>query len=430
MAETPPFPTEFEPGHGFARKLDAGDTLAGYRDLFFLPHQADGKPIIYLCGHSLGLQPKAVRPFLEQELLDWAQLGVEGHFKGRTPWYSYHELFRESARLVGALPGEVVLMNSLTINLHLMMVTFYKPTSSRYKIITDEPVFPSDLYALQSQIRHHGFDPDTALVIVRPREGERTLRESDIEKLLEERGEEIALVLWNGVNFFTGQWFDLARLTRAARKQGCVVGLDLAHAAGNVPLHLHDWEVDFAIWCCYKYLNGGPGAVGGCFIHERHGQNPSLARFAGWWGNDPRTRFQMSLQPTFVPQPGADGWQVSNPPILAMAPLRASLALFDRAGMPALRAKSEALTAYLLYLLDQRSPGGFEVVTPRERERRGSQISLLCRSEPREVLRKLTAAGVLADFREPDVIRVAPVPLYNRFADVWAFVEALGHVGG
>jgi kynureninase len=425
------YPRAFQPDEAFALHLDAADPLAHFRDRFHVPRRPDGRPVIYFCGNSLGLQPKTARVLVEQELDDWARLAVDAHFQGRTPWYSYHEVFRDSgARLVGARPGEVVMMNSLTVNLHLMMVTFYRPTVARHKILIDAPTFPSDLYAVKSQIRHHGHDPAEALLTLGPRDGEHTLRTEDIEAVLEGSGEEIALALLNGVNFFTGQFFDLERVTALAKRRGCVVGLDLAHAAGNVPLRLHDWQVDFAVWCSYKYLNAGPGAVAGCFVHEVHGRDLDLPRFAGWWGNDPATRFRMHLLPDFVPRPGADGWQVSNPPVLAMAPLRASLELFDEAGTDALRAKSECLTGYLLYLLDCLPAGRFEVITPRDPARRGCQVSVLVRDRPRELLRALEAAGVVCDFREPDVIRVAPVPLYNGFHEVWRFARILAGQAG
>jgi len=422
MSSLPPF----EPDESFARRLDADDPLRSCREQFILPRRPDGTPLVYLCGHSLGLQPAATRGLVAQELDDWARLGVDGHFRGATPWYSYHETLRDAgARLVGALPHEVVFMNSLTVNLHLMLATFYRPSGDRRRILTDEPAFPSDLYAVRSQIRWHGLDPVDDLLTVPPRPGEHTIRPEDVEEVLERRGPEIAVVWWNAVNFLNGQFHDVPRLTAAAHRHGCLIGLDLAHAAGNVPLALHDWGVDFAVWCSYKYLNGGPGAVGGCFVHERHGRNLSLPRLAGWWGNDPATRFRMHLQPDFVPQPGADGWQVSNPPILALAPLRASLALFDAAGMSALRAKSERLTAYLTYLLDRLPPGRFEVVTPRAPRRRGAQVSLLVRERPRELARALEEAGVVCDFREPNVIRAAAAPLYNTFHDVRTFAAAL-----
>jgi kynureninase len=414
----------------FALELDRADPLARFREAFLIPRRPAGQPVIYFCGHSLGLQPRALRPLLEQELVDWARLGVEAHFKGTTPWYAYHEVFRDvGARLVGARPGEVVMMNALTVNLHLMLVTFYRPRPDRGKILVDEPVFPSDLYAVKSQLQLHGLHPADALLTLRPRPGEHTIRMEDLEALFERQGHEIALVLLSGVNYFTGQWFDLRAVTAAAHRHGCVAGFDLAHAAGNVPLCLHDWDVDFAVWCSYKYLNSGPGAVAGCFVHERHGHDLTLPRLAGWWGNDPATRFQMQRQTDFVPRPGADGWQLSNPPILAMVPLRASLGLFDEAGMPLLRAKSERLTGYLLELLDQLPPGRLEVITPREPERHGCQVSLRVRERVPELLQALEAAGVVCDFREPDVIRVAPVPLYNTFEEVWRFAQVLAQAG-
>jgi kynureninase len=416
----------FQPDQAFARALDTADPLRHCRDLFDIPHRPDGTPVVYFCGHSLGLQPKATRALLQQELDDWSRLGVEGHFKPQTPWYSYHELFREpAARLVGARPGEVVVMNSLTVNLHLMLTTFYRPSGERFRILIDEPAFPSDLYAVKSHLQCRHIDPAAALLTIGPRPDEQAVRHEDIERLLEERGCQIAVVWLNGVNFFTGQWFDMERITAAAQRQGCVAGFDLAHAAGNVVLELHDWQVDFAVWCNYKYLNGGPGAIGGCFVHEKHGNNPSLPRLAGWWGNDPASRFRMHLQPEFVPQPGAAGWQVSNPPIFAMVPLRASLATFDQVGMAKLRAKSESLTGYLEYLLDRIPAGHFDVITPRDPKQRGCQLSILVHDKPRELLAALESAGVVCDFREPNVIRVAPVPLYNSFEEVWRFGQIL-----
>lgn len=415
------------PDESFALRMDADDPLASFRDQFHIPARLDGPPLIYFCGNSLGLQPKAAARLIEKELDDWARLGVEGHFKEETPWYSYHELFRESgARLVGARPGEVVMMNSLTVNLHLMMVTFYRPTRERYKILIDAPTFPSDLYAVQSQVRYHGFDPDEALLSVRP-QGD-VISIEDVEATLELEGSRIALVLWNAVNFYSGQSFDLSRIAGAAKRQGCIIGFDLAHAAGNVPLDLHDCGADFAVWCNYKYVNAGPGAIGGCFVHEDHGSKVDLPRFAGWWGNDPATRFRMHLEPRFVPRAGADGWQISNPPILAMVPLRASLELFDRAGISALRAKSEQLTGYLQFLLDRFPAGKLEVITPRDAAQRGCQLSIRLRDKARNVLRALESAGVVCDFRDPDVIRVAPVPLYNTFHEVWRFGRILDSV--
>jgi kynureninase len=331
----------------YALELDASDPLSGLREQFHFPSR-DGRDVCYMTGNSLGLQPRGVGAAIAQELEDWQRLGVEAHFDGRSPWYSYHEQFRAPlARLVGARPGEVVAMNALTVNLHLLLVSFYRPAGRRVKILIESNAFPSDLYAVRSQLAFHGHDPDECLLVAEPREGEQALRTEDVESLLDRRGEEIALLLFGGVNFVTGQLFDLRRLTAAAQRNGCVAGFDLAHAAGNVPLQLHDWGVDFAAWCSYKYLNAGPGAVAGCFVHERHGSDPGLPRFAGWWGNDPETRFRMQLQRRFVPVAGADGWQLSNPPILALAPLKPSLELFDEAGIGALREKSLRLTGYL-----------------------------------------------------------------------------------
>ncbi len=420
---------EWQPDEAFARRLDETDPLRRFRDEFHLPRRADGEPRIYFCGHSLGLQPRQARAFIEQDLDAWANLGIDAYFQGGAPWYTYQERLREAtARLVGAEPGEVVSMNGLTVNLHLMMATFYRPRHGRSLIVMDEPTFPSDLYAVKSQIQHHGLDPDKTLLTVRARPGENGVREADLDALLAERGKDVALVLWSGVNFLTGQRFDPARITAAAHQHGCVAGFDLAHAVGNVPLELHASQADFAVWCSYKYLNAGPGAVAGCFVHERHGRAIDLPRLAGWWGNDPATRFQMQLQPEFVPHRGADGWQVSNPPVLGLAPLRASLALFDAAGMPALRAKSEKLTAYLLYLLDRIKPKPFEVLTPLAAWQRGCQISLTIDEHPRALLTALEAAGVVPDFREPNVIRVTPMPLYNTYHEVWRFADILGRV--
>lgn len=419
--------SSFQPGEAFARRLDAEDPLRGFPDRFLIPRRQDGRPVVYFAGNSLGLQPKSVRALIDQELTDWAELGVDAHFSGKTPWYSYHEVFRESgAKLVGAKPGEVVMMNGLTVNLHLMMVSFYRPTPSRYKILIEDPCFPSDLYAVKTQLRYHGYDPAEAVVTAKPRKGEYLLRIDDIEEILEKAGERIALVMLGGVNFVTGQVLDMPRITAAAKRHGCVVGFDLAHAAGNIPLQLHDWDVDFAVWCNYKYLNSGPGAVGGCFVHERHRNASYLPRFGGWWGNDPTTRFQMHLQPEFVPRDGADGWQISNPPILSMVPLRASLAIFDEIGMTALRNKSRRLTAYLEYLLDRLGTTHFEIITPRDPEQRGCQLSLHIRDDCKQLLERLQARGAVCDFREPDVLRVAPTPLYNSYHDVWIFAEVLG----
>jgi kynureninase len=422
------FPDSFTADEDFARQRDAEDPLRHFREKFHTPVGKDGKPLIYLAGNSLGLMPKAARKIVEQELDEWAKLAVDAHRDAATPWYSYHETLREpTARLVGAKPNEVVGMNSLTVNLHLMMATFYRPRKHLgFKILMEEPAFPSDTYAIKSQIAHHGFDPKEALLLARPRKGEFTIRQEDIEATLEKHREQIALVLIAGVNFFTGQLFDIEKITAVAQKRGITVGIDLAHAIGNVPLALHDWNVDFAVWCSYKYLNAGPGAVAGAFVHERYATNRELPRLAGWWGNDPATRFRMHLEPDFVPVHSADSWQISNPPILSMAPLRVSLSIFDEAGgMEALRAKSIKLTGYLQYLLDQAPSTLFTVITPRETDERGCQLSILVHEHPKELFRKLEAAGVKGDFREPNVIRVAPTPLYNTFHEVWRFAKIL-----
>ncbi len=416
----------FQPDEAFAQQMDGEDPLRGYRDRFLTPRRPDGRPVVYFAGNSLGLQPKSVRSLIDQELKDWAELGVEAHFSGSTPWYSYHEVFRESgARLVGAKPCEVVMMNSLTVNLHLMMVSFYRPTAARYKILIEDPCFPSDRYAIQTQLQFHGYDPAEALVVVKPRGGEHVVRTAEYEEALSRDGDRIALVMLGGVNFVTGQVLDMPRIASAAKRAGCIVGFDLAHAAGNIPLKLHDWDVDFAVWCNYKYLNSGPGAVGGCFVHERHGNSLDLSRFGGWWGNDPATRFQMQRQSEWVPRAGADGWQISNPPILAMAPLRASLAIFDEAGMGTLRTKSEKLTGYLEFLLDRIASPRFEIITPRDVAQRGCQLSLLVHGRPAEILKRLHEEGAVCDFREPNIIRVAPAPLYNTFHDAWAFADVM-----
>ncbi|MGA9855486.1 MAG: kynureninase [Gammaproteobacteria bacterium] len=413
----------------FAAEMDRSDPLADYRYKFHIPTYEDGEEI-YLCGNSLGLQPKATERYLHEELEDWARLGVKGHFAGRRPWMPYHELFSErSARLVGAEPLEVINMNSLTVNLHLMLVSFYRPTAARNRILIERSAFPSDRYAVASQIRFHGFDPDTSLVELASAGALRTLDIDEVEALIRAEGERLALVMLPGVQYASGQVFDMARITRAAHAVGAVAGFDLAHAAGNLPLQLHDWDVDFAVWCNYKYMNAGPGAVAGCFVHARHARALELPRFAGWWGHDKATRFRMG--PEFVPMPGAEGWQISNPPILALAPLLASLEIFDDVGMPKLREKSLQLSGYLEFLLDQRLPEAVEILTPRNPTERGCQLSLRIsgsHSRAREIFTRLEQAGVTADWREPDVLRIAPVPLYNTYADVYRFVDILDKV--
>ena len=406
-----------------ATVLDGRDPLQGFRDRFLIPRH-DGDEQAYFCGNSLGLQPRAVRGALLQELDDWAALGVEAHFRGRHPWMPYHAELRDGlATLVGAQPSEVVAMNSLTANLHLLMVSFYRPTAERPAILIEAGAFPSDRYGVQSQVRFHGFDPDTDVIELAGDEPDGTISMQAIERVLAEHGHRIALVLWPGVQYRTGQAFDLEAITRLAHARGCVVGFDLAHAAGNLPLALHDSGADFAAWCHYKYVNAGPGAVAGAFVHERHART-DRPRFAGWWGHDQATRFRMG--PQFVPTPGADGWQLSNPPILALAPVRVSLELFAEAGMDRLRAKSLQLTGYLERRVREELADTLQIVTPREPERRGCQLSLRVaggREHGRALFEFLESRGVVGDWREPDVIRISPVPLYNRFADVDRFVD-------
>jgi len=422
--------TDFRDDLDFARSLDQADPLRAFRERFAFPSallERFGDDLAYLCGNSLGLMPREARSLVEEELDDWAALGVEGHFEAGRPWFNYHERLRAPlARLVGAEPSEVVAMNSLTVNLHLLMVSFYRPEGRRRLIVIEDDAFPSDSHAVRSQLDFHGLDSDADLLRLRPREGERTLREDDVERTLRARGEEIALILLGGVNYATGQLFDLERIARVGRDVGAMVGFDLAHAAGNAPLSLHDWGPDFAAWCSYKYLNAGPGAVAGAFVHERHHGRADPPRFEGWWGHDPKTRFDMG--PAFEPAPGVDAWQLSNPPILATAPLLASLSLFDEAGMPRLRAKSEGLTGYLEWLVERiaaESGGAIEIVTPREPSRRGCQLSIRVGGDARGVFASLKGAGVIGDFRSPDLIRLSPAPLYNSFEDVWRAAAAL-----
>jgi kynureninase len=414
----------FEGTKAFAARLDAGDPLASFRERFHIPKQADGSDTIYLCGHSLGLQPKSARKFIEQEMQDWENLGVEGHFQAVNPWMPYHELLAAStARLVGAKPDEVVVMNSLTVNLHLMMTTFYRPTAQRYKIMMEANAFPSDRYAVASQLRLQGYDPETSLIEMASRAGEMFVRTEDIEARIDTEGEHVALILFGGVNYYNGQAFDFPRITRAGHAKGCVVGFDMAHAAGNLRLKLDEWKADFAVWCSYKYLNAGPGAIAGCYVNEKHARNTELPRFAGWWGHDKESRFRMG--PDFQAIPSAEGWQLSNPSILSLAALRASMEIFDEAGMERLRAKSERLTGYLEFLLKQDSSKRFEIITPRDPGQRGAQLSLRIPKDGKRVCDRLTKAGVICDWREPDIMRVAPVPLYNSFVNVYVFAEQL-----
>ena len=414
----------FEPTLAYARSRDAADSLARFRGQFAHPRGADGRALVYLCGHSLGLQPLAARQRVNEELDDWAAMAVRGHESARRPWIPYHELLTHGlATLAGALPGEVVAMNSLTVNLHLMLTSFYRPQGSRTRILTEANAFPSDRHALASQISWHGLDPGLELLELAPVSGSAQITTEQIEYFLQQRGSEIALVLWPGTQYLTGQVFDLARIAAAAHRAGSAVGFDLAHSIGNVSLQLHDSGADFAVWCSYKYLNAGPGAIGGCFVHERHGRSTALPRLAGWWGHDPATRFAMG--PAFTPASGAEGWQISNPPILSAAPLLASLELFELAGLAHLRAKSVALTGYLDFLLASLP---VESLTPEDPRSRGCQLSLRMgrnAAHGRAVFEHLQQAGMVCDWREPDVIRAAPVPLYNSFEDVFRFAAAL-----
>ncbi|TVQ58901.1 MAG: kynureninase [Phycisphaerales bacterium] len=409
-----------------ARALDAADPLRAFRERFHIPTLGHARPVAYMTGNSLGLQPRTTRAIVEQELKDWAELAVEAHFQAAHPWYAYHEMFRDPGdRLAGAKPGacEVVMMNSLTVNLHLLMASFYRPTRERFRIVIERGAFPSDEHAVASQARFHGHDPKDAVLRLTPRKGERTLRTEDIEATLEREGHTIALLLLGGVNYATGQRFDIPRITRAAHAQGVVAGYDLAHAAGNVPLRLHEWNADFAAWCSYKYLNAGPGSLAGCFIHERH-HNAALPRLEGWWGTNTTTRFLM--RPDFDPGRGAEAWQISNPPVLAAAPLKASLDIFDEAGADALRTKSLALTGYLRALLEQIE--GLDVVTPRDDDAHGCQLSIRLTdpgADGRALQKALLARGVVADYREPDTLRLAPVPLYNTYHDAQRAADAL-----
>jgi kynureninase len=411
----------FQPGEDFAIAMDDRDPLREFRQRFLFP-KITGEDCVYLCGHSLGLQPETAGAYVEQELREWARLGVEGHFRAKNPWMPYHRLLTEqTAELVGAKPLEVVVMNTLTVNLHLMMVSFYRPTPAKHKIVVESGAFPSDQYAVKSQTRFHGFDPATSLIELIPRPGEYCIRDEDIESLIERAGDEIALIMLGGVNYATGQVFDMERIARSGHARGCVVGFDLAHAAGNLHLKLHEWGPDFAVWCSYKYLNGGPGCVAGCFVHERHARAWDLPRFAGWWGHDEESRFEMG--PNFQPMSGADGWQLSNPSIVSLAVLRASMDIFHEAGMERLRAKSVSLTGYLEFLLNQHASPNFSIITPREKERRGAQLSIRLAQNGRSLCERLAQEGILGDWREPDTFRVAPMPLYNSYRDVFRFVR-------
>ena len=407
----------------FGKQLDAEDPLKDFRQKFFIP-QHNGNDSIYFTGNSLGLQPKTASKYIQQELDDWAKLGVEGHFHAENPWLAYHEIFpRQLSKIVGCLSEEVVVMNSLTVNLHLLMVSFYRPTKKRYKIICEAKAFPSDQYAFESQVRYHGLDPATAIVEVGPREGEHAIRHEDIVEAIKKHGSETALLLFGGVNYYNGQYFDIKAITDAAHAAGAYAGFDLAHAAGNVELRLHDWNVDFACWCSYKYLNSGPGGVAGAYIHQKHIADKTLPRFAGWWGYIKETRFKM--EKGFEPIPTVEGWQLSNAPVLSMAAHKASLDVFEEAGMGKLCNKSRQLTDYLLFIIDEinskHKDKTIEVITPRNEKDRGCQVSMLMLKKGKEIFNELSRQGVIADWREPNVIRIAPVPLYNTFEEVYRF---------
>lgn len=416
--------SKYKTGLEFAKTLDKADPLAIYRQQFHIPTDKEGRSLVYMTGNSLGLQPKATKAYIDQELKDWAELGVDGHTHGKNPWLSYHELLTENmANIVGAKPIEVVMMNTLTTNLHLMMVSFYKPTSKRYKILIEGDAFPSDKYAVESQLRHHGYDEKEGLILWNSRPNEELARYEDLEAILEAHGDEIALVMIGGVNYYTGQFFDLKRITELGHSYGCVVGFDCAHGAGNVDLDLHNSGADFAIWCSYKYLNSGPGSLSGCFVHERHAYNKDLNRFTGWWSHNKETRFKM--RDDFDVLPGAEGWQLSNPPILSMAAIKASLDMFNEVGMDKLYEKSKQLTGYFEFLILALDNDGIKIITPKNPDERGCQLSIQVKNADRILHDKLTEAGVISDWREPDVIRCAPVPLYNSFEDVYNLVERL-----
>ncbi|PIB29726.1 kynureninase [Gaetbulibacter sp. 5U11] len=416
--------TNYKLGLDFAKQLDDQDQLSDFRQQFHIPKDKNGKDLIYFCGNSLGLQPKITKTYIDQELQDWANLGVEGHTEGKNPWLHYHEFLTDTmANIVGAKPIEVVVMNSLTANLHFMMVSFYQPTPKRYKILIEADAFPSDKYAVESQLRHHGYDDKDGLILWKARKGEELANYDDLEAILNEHGDEIALVMIGGVNYYTGQFFDLKRITDLGHKHGCVVGFDCAHGAGNVQLNLHDSGADFAVWCTYKYLNSGPGSLSGAFVHERHANNKDLNRFTGWWSHNKKTRFRMRDE--FDQLPGAEGWQLSNPPILSMAAIRASLDVIKEAGFDKLCEKSKLLTGYFEFLINQLNNKDIKIITPSDPNQRGCQLSIQVKNADKSLYDKLTNAGVITDWREPDVIRCAPIPLYNSFQDVYNMVERL-----
>lgn len=414
----------YKPTLDYAQQLDKEDNLAHLRAQFHIPKDAEGNDWLYFTGNSLGLQPKQTQEYIQQELDDWAKYGVEGHFEARNPWMPYHEFLTNSmAKIVGAKPLEVVVMNTLTTNLHLLMVSFYQPTKTKYKIVIESDAFPSDRYAVQSQLKFHGFDTEEGLIEWKPSEGEELLRIEDLEKIVDEQGDEIALLLIGGVNYYTGQYLGIKRIAEIGHAKNCMVGIDLAHGAGNISPELHNSGVDFAAWCTYKYLNSGPGSLGGLFVHEKHAHNKDLPRFAGWWNHNKETRFNMR-QPFDVME-GGEGWQLSNPPILSMAAIRASLDMFEEVGMEALRAKSEKLTGYFEYLINQIDTASIKIITPSNPKERGCQLSIQVKNADKSLHKKLTENNIITDWREPDVIRCAPVPMYNSFEDVFRMVETL-----
>ncbi|MDC1195022.1 kynureninase [Flavobacteriaceae bacterium] len=414
----------YKSGIHFAKTQDQNDPIAHYRDAFHIPKTSDGNEWLYFTGNSLGLQPKETKNHIQQELDDWANLGVEGHFEAKNPWMPYHEFLTESmAEIVGAKPIEVVIMNTLTTNLHLLMVSFYQPTKTKFKIVIESDAFPSDRYAVETQLRFHGFDPKDSLIEWTPKDGETLLNIDDLASILDTQGDEIALLLIGGVNYYTGQYLDLKKIAELGHQYGCKVGIDLAHGVGNIQPNLHDSGVDFAAWCTYKYMNSGPGSLGGIFVHERHAYDESLKRFAGWWSQNKDTRFDMRQPLDIIP--GAEGWQLSNPPILSMAAIKASLELFSEVGMPALREKSIQLTGYMEYLILELQNEHISIITPKDPEQRGCQLSIQVKNADKSLHTKLSEANVITDWRTPDVIRCAPVPFYNSFEDVFKMVETL-----
>ncbi len=419
----------FENNLVYAQQQDQQDSLRKYRSKFLIPTNDKNEELVYLCGNSLGLQPKKTSEYLQQELNDWAKFGVEGHTDAKNPWLPYHEFLTNSmAKIVGAKSSEVVIMNSLTANLHFMMVSFFQPTKTKFKIVIESDAFPSDKYAVESQLKFHGIDPKEGLILWKPREGEELCHFEDLENIMKEQGNEIALLMIGTTNYYTGQSFPIKKITELGHQYHCKVGFDLAHGVGNIQPNLHDNGPDFAVWCTYKYLNSGPGSLGGCFVHERHANNSDLNRFTGWWGHNKETRFNMRHE--FDALSGAEGWQLSNPVILSMAAIRASLAVFEEAGFENIRAKSKKLTSYLEYLINELNDGRINIITPSNPLERGCQLSIQVKSADKKVHAKLTEAGVISDWREPDVIRVAPAPLYNSFEDIFEFVKRLKIVLG